>query len=245
MVEDGLFDRFPCDHVFGLHNMPGIACDGMAVVEGPQLASSDSWRVTFLGVGSHGAKPHQGRDAVTASAQFIAALQVIPGRVVDPLHPAIVSACAVSAGDMNALNVIPATVEVGGTARAFSAEVRDQLETEIGRIAHGVAATMGIAAEYNFIRRIPPVVNDPRATAIALAAAREVCAGVDTVFAPSTAGDDFAFFAEAAPGAYVWLGNGPAEAGAMHHNPGYDFNDDALPTGVAFWVAVARKALAG
>lgn len=245
MVEEGLFERFPCDHVFGLHNMPGIACDRMAVVAGPQLASSDSWRVTFRGVGSHGAKPHQGRDAVTASAQFISALQVIPGRVVDPLQPAIVSACAVSAGDMNALNVIPASVEVGGTARAFSAEVRGQLETEIGRIAHGVAATMGVEAEYTFIRRIPPVVNDAGATAIALAAAREVCAGVDTGFPPSTAGDDFAFFAQEAPGAYVWLGNGPAKAGAMHHNPGYDFNDAALPTGVAFWVAVARRALAG
>ncbi|WP_116084577.1 amidohydrolase [Tropicimonas sp. IMCC34011] len=243
MVEDGLFEQFPCDHVFGLHNMPGIPCDRMAVVAGPQLASSDSWRVSFRGIGSHGAKPHQGRDAVTASGQFLAALQTIPGRVVDPLQPAIVSACAVSGGDMNALNVIPAEVQIGGTARAFSPEVRDQLETEIGRLAHGIAASMGVEADYTFIRRIPPVVNDAGATAIALAAAEEVSTGVDTGFPPSTAGDDFAFFSAEAPGAYVWLGNGPARDGALHHNPGYDFNDDALPTGVAFWVAVARKAL--
>jgi hippurate hydrolase len=244
MVDEGLFKRFPCDHVFGLHNMPGMACDAMAVVAGPQLASSDSWRVTFKGIGSHGAKPHQGRDALTASAQFIAALQTIPGRVVDPLQPAIVSACAMSAGDMNALNVIPATVEIGGTARAFSPHVRDQLETEIGRLAHGIAAAMAVEAEYTFIRRIPPVINDAATTQIALAAAQAVCAQVDTGFAPSTAGDDFAVFAQSAPGAYVWLGNGPAQAGALHHNPGYDFNDEALPTGIAFWVEVARRALA-
>jgi hippurate hydrolase len=244
MVEEGLFDRFPCDHVFGLHNMPGIACDEMAVVAGPQLASSDSWRVTFNGIGSHGAKPHQGRDALTASAQFIAALQTIPGRVIDPLQPAIVSACAMSAGDMNALNVIPAKVEIGGTARAFSPHVRDQLEVEIGRLAHGIAAAMAVEADYTFIRRIPPVINDATTTEIALSAARAVCAQVDTSFAPSTAGDDFAVFAQSVPGAYVWLGNGPAEAGALHHNPGYDFNDDALPTGVAYWVEVARRALA-
>ncbi|WP_045392630.1 M20 aminoacylase family protein [Falsirhodobacter sp. alg1] len=244
MVEEGLFTRFPCDHVFGLHNMPGMACDAMAVVPGPQLASSDSWRVTFRGIGSHGAKPHQGRDALTASAQFVAALQTIPGRVVDPLQPAIVSACAMSAGDMNALNVIPAQVEIGGTARAFSPDVRDQLETEIGRLANGIASAMAVEVDYQFIRRIPPVINNATATAIALEAARSVSAHVDTAFAPSTAGDDFAIFGQQVPGAYVWLGNGPAVAGALHHNPGYDFNDDAIPTGIAFWVEVARRALA-
>jgi hippurate hydrolase len=246
MVEDGLFARFPCDMVFGLHNMPGIACDAMAVVAGPQLASSDSWRVTFRGIGSHGAKPHQGRDAVTAAGHFLTTLQTVPGRVVDPLQPAIVSACSVAAGDPAALNVIPATVEIGGTARAYDPAVRDQLETEIGRLAEGVAAAFGISADYTFIRRIPPVVNDAAATRVALAAAERVCPGrVDTAFPPSTAGDDFAVFAEQAPGAYVWLGNGPARDGALHHNPGYDFNDEALGTGVAYWVAVAREVCGG
>ena len=180
---------------------------------------------------------------MTAAAQFVAALQTIPGRVIDPLQPAIVSACAIKGGTMDALNVIPESVEIGGTARAFAASVRDQLEMEIGRLAQGIAAAMGVEAAYRFIRRIPPVVNDLRATAIALEAARAVSAGVDTAFPPSTAGDDFAFFAQAVPGAYVWLGNGPAEAGALHHNPGYDFDDAALPVGVAFWAEVARRAL--
>ena len=245
MIEDGLFDRFPCDMVFGLHNMPGLAVDQMAVVAGPQLASSDSWRVVFHGVGTHGAKPHLGRDPVTAAGHFLAALQSIPGRVIDPLQPSVVSACSLRAGDPEALNVIPDTVEIGGTARAYTAGVRDLLEQEIGRVANGIAQAMGMTAHYQFIRRIPPVVNDPAATAVALAAARAVCAdNVVTDFPPSTAGDDFAFFGQQAPGAYVWLGNGPAVDGALHHNSGYDFNDEAIPAGVAFWAEVARRALA-
>lgn len=224
--------------------MPGLAVDEMAVVAGPQLASSDSWLATFRGIGTHGAKPHLGRDAVTAAGHFLTTLQSVPGRVVDPLELAVVSACAIRAGDPAALNVIPERVEIGGTARAFSPATRDALEREIGRLAGGTAAAFGVEVEYRFVRRIPPVVNDARATETALAAARSVCGDrVWTAFPPSTAGDDFAVLAEHAPGAYVWLGNGPAKDGALHHNPRYDFNDGAIATGVAFWSALAREAL--
>lgn len=245
MVEDGLFDRFPCDAIHGLHNMPGLGVDEMAVVAGPQLASSDSWRITFRGVGTHGAKPHLGRDPITAAAHFLSALQTIVGREIDPLQPAVVSACSLRAGNPEALNVIPDEVHIGGTARAYTPEVRDRLEAAIGRLAHGTAAMFGIEADYQFQRRIPPVVNAAEPTATALAAAREICAGgVRTEFPPSTAGDDFAFFAAEAPGAYVWLGNGPAVDGALHHNTAYDFNDAAIPTGVAFWVRLVQTELA-
>lgn len=245
MIEDGLFDLFSCDAVYGLHNMPGLSTDEMAVVAGPQLASSDSWLVTFKGVGTHGAKPHLGKDPITAGGYFIASLQTIVGRVVDPLQPAVVSACSIRAGDPQALNVIPDLVEIGGTARAYSAEVRTQLEKEIERLAHGVAAMFDISASYEFRRRIPPVVNDADAAARAFRAARAVCGEkVVTNFPPSTAGDDFAFFAGAAPGAYVWLGNGPAIDGALHHNTAYDFNDEAIPTGVAFWITLVEQELA-
>jgi hippurate hydrolase len=217
----------------------------MAVVAGPQLASSDRWLTTFEGVGTHGGKPHLGRDAVTAAGTFIAGLQSIVGRVVDPLQPAVVSACSVQAGDPRALNVIPDAVEIGGTARAYSAEVRDQLEQEVGRLARGAAAMFGVEADYRFERRIPPVVNHPDATARALAAARDVFGDkVRQAFAPSTAGDDFAFFAGEAPGCYVWLGNGPAEAGALHHNSAYDFNDAAISPGVRFWTRLVVRELA-
>ena len=244
MVDEGFFDLFPCDAVYGLHNMPGLATDEMAVVAGPQLASSDSWTVTFRGIGTHGAKPHLGKDPVTATGHFLTALQSIVGRVVDPLQPAVVSACSVHAGNPEALNVIPDTVEIGGTARAYSALVRDQLEAEIGRLAHGVATMFGIAADYRFLRRIPPVINDPDATRRALAAATATCgAKVRRDFPPSTAGDDFAFFSQTVPGAYVWLGNGPAVDDALHHNSGYDFNDAAIETGVLFWTTLVEQEL--
>ncbi|EHS51660.1 amidohydrolase [Rhizobium sp. PDO1-076] len=244
MVEDGLFDLFPCDAIYGLHNMPGLAVDEIAVVEGPQLASSDSWRVTLRGTGTHGAKPHLGRDPITAMGTFLSALQTIPGRVVDPLQPSVVSACSIRAGDPKALNVIPDIVEIGGTARAYTPEVRDQLETEIGRLARGTAEMYGIAADYHFERRIPPVVNNAEATARALAAAISVFGDkTRTAFPPSTAGDDFAFFGAAVPGCYVWLGNGPAVDGALHHNTAYDFNDDAIAYGIAYWSTLVEQEL--
>ncbi|MGO7593833.1 M20 aminoacylase family protein [Rhizobium leguminosarum] len=244
MVEEGLFTLFPCDAVYGLHNMPGLAVDEIAVVEGPQLASSDSWRMTFRGTGTHGAKPHLGRDPITAAGTFLSSLQTIVGRVVDPLQPAVVSACFLQAGDPKALNVIPDIVEIGGTARAYSPDVRHQLETEIGRLAQGTAAMYGIAVDYAFERRIPPVINDADATTRALVAAGSVFGGkVQTSFPPSTAGDDFAFFAQNAPGCYVWLGNGPAVDGALHHNTAYDFNDEALGYGAAYWVALVEREL--
>ncbi len=245
MVEDGFFDLFKVDAVYGLHNMPGLATNEMAVVAGPQLASADSWEVVFNGVGTHGAKPHLGRDALTVAGHFLTALHTIVARVVDPLQPAVVSACAVEGGDFRALNVIPDEVRIGGTARAYSAETRDLLEQEIGRLAHGVAAAFGVAARYEFLRRIPPVVNDKAATQNAYRAACRIVgsANVRTDFPPSTAGDDFAFFAAHVPGCYVWLGNGPAVDGALHHNSRYDFNDAAIPTGVRFWVALVEQEL--
>lgn len=245
MLADGFFERFPIDAVYGLHNMPGLAPDEMAVVTGPQLASSDSWEVTFHGVGTHGAKPHLGRDTMTAAAHFLTAIHTIVARRVDPLQPAVVSACAIAGGDFRALNVIPDDVQIGGTARAYSAEVRDQLEAEIGQLAAGVASMFGIRASYSFKRRIAPVINDAGATAAAFAAAAAVTGKpVVTDFPPSTAGDDFAEFSNRVPGCYVWLGNGPAMDGALHHNSRYDFNDAAIPTGARYWTALVEQELA-
>ena len=243
MVADGFFERFPVDRVYGLHNMPGLDPDEIAVVEGPQLASSDRWEVVFTGEGTHGAKPHLGRDPITAAGAFLSAIHTIVARVVDPLAPAVVSACALEAGDFAALNVIPDTARVGGTARAYAPGVRDQLEAELDRIARGIAATYGLSAAFAYRRGVPPVVNDPGATAIALGAARAALPKVRTSFPPSTAGDDFAVFSQAVPGCYVWLGNGPAVEGALHHNTRYDFNDAAIAPGVAYWCALVRADL--
>lgn len=246
MIADGFFDKFPADRVYGLHNMPGLDADEMAVVNGPQLASSDSWIVTFTGVGTHGAKPHLGRDPISAAGTFLASVHTVVARVIDPLEPAVVSACAIEGGNFEALNVIPDTARVAGTARAYSVTVRDQLEAEIGDIAHGIAQAFGVRADYKFIRRIPPVINEADTTARALAAAQSALGEkrVRTAFPPSTAGDDFAFFSQDVPGCYVWLGNGPAVDGALHHNTGYDFCDDAIVPGIAFWSRLVEMDLA-
>jgi amidohydrolase len=245
MVADGFFEQFPVDAAYGLHNMPGLDLGVVAAVEGPQLASSDHWHATFRGVGSHGAKPHQGRDAVTAMAVFLGQVHSIVAREVDPLEPAVISACAVEAGDFNALNVIPEAVRIGGTARAYSMGVRDQLEEAIGRHAKGVAAGYGIEVDYSFTRRIPPVVNDAVPVDVAQrAVVRALGEGaLRTAFPPSTAGDDFAEFGSRVPGAYVWLGMGAMRENGAHHATNYDFNDDCIPAGVAWWCAVVEEEL--
>ncbi|MBT9384997.1 amidohydrolase [Pseudooceanicola sp. CBS1P-1] len=246
MVADGFFDQFPVDAAYGLHNMPGLDLGVIAAVTGPQLASSDSWTVTFRGIGSHGAKPHQGRDAVTVAGQFLGQVHSIVAREVDPLEPAVISACALEAGDFNALNVIPEVVRIGGTARAYSTTVRDQLEEAIGRHAKGLAASYGIEADYTFTRRIPPVVNAEPPTEAARRAVRATL-GADLLresFPPSTAGDDFAEFGTRVPGCYVWLGMGETRVNGQHHNRNYDFNDACIPHGVAFWRAIVEEELA-
>jgi hippurate hydrolase len=245
MVADGLFDRFPMDRVYGLHNMPGLALGEMAVTEGPQLASSDRFEVVFQGTGTHGAKPHLGRDPITAAGAFLTILHSIVAREIDPLAPAVISACALQAGDFAALNVIPDVARVGGTARAFSAQVRDQLEAALARVAHGIAAAHGVTARLDYRRGMPPVINAPVPTAIAASAAIAAlgAGAVQRAFPPSPAGDDFAVLGGQVPGCYVWLGNGPAAARALHHNTGYDFNDHALASGIAFWIALVETDL--
>jgi hippurate hydrolase len=246
MVEEGLFERFPCDAVYGMHNMPGIPVGQIAVQDGAALASSDSWEVIFRGVGAHGAKPHQGRDASVAAGHFIVALQTIASRNLDPVEAGVVSVGSLTGGDPDTWNVIPAEVQLRGTARAFSAGVRDLLERRIGEIARGIGASLGVLAQYRFIRRNPPVVNT-RANALLAAEAAAHTVGVENVlrdFPPSTAGEDFSFLLQQVPGAYVWLGIGPGEEGCLHHNPRYDFNDDALTTGAAFWASLVETELA-
>lgn len=245
MVDDGLFERFAIDRFYGLHNMPGLDVGQLAAVTGPQLASSDRWRVTFRGEGTHGGKPHLGRDPIVAAGQFLSSIQSIVSRRIDPVETAVVSACALSAGDFEALNVIPDEVRIGGTARTYSHVVRDQIEAEIAIIAQGIAAANGIACDYTYLRQMPPVINENDATERAAAAARHAlgAAAVLTRFPPSTAGDDFAVFAARVPGAYVWLGNGPASDGALHHNTRYDFNDEAIEHGVRFWTTLVRQEL--
>lgn len=246
MVEEGLFDRFPAEAVYGMHNLPGLPLGIVAVPKGPVLASSDTWEVTFRGAGVHGARPHLGRDATLAAAQFVVALQMIASREIDPLQAAVVSLGHMAAGSAAAPNVIPAEVFLRGTARAFSAEVRDHIEARIGEIADSVAATCRVQAEPRYQRRISPTINRPEQAAIAHRAAVAALGAGHALddHPPLTPGEDFSEMLARLPGAYVWLGTGdPAHPEGVHHNPHFDFNDAALIHGATFWCSLVETEL--
>ncbi|WP_426957418.1 amidohydrolase [Muricoccus radiodurans] len=246
MLSDGLFDRFPVDAVYGLHNLPGLPLGHVAVPKGPVLASSDTWEVRFRGRGTHGAKPHLGTDATLAAAQFIAALHSIIAREMDPMATGVLSVGHIAAGHPEAPNVIPAEVLVRGTARALTPEVRDLLEARFAGLARGVAGTHGVEAVPLYTRRLPPTVNHAAQAAVmhraALATVGAGAARDD--HPPITAGEDFACMLEARPGAYAWLGTGePGHPEGFHHNPHFDFNDAALTTGAAFLCGIVEAEL--
>ena len=245
MVAEGLFDRFPVDAVYGLHNNPGLAVGQAAMRPGPAMAAFDIFEITITGTGAHGAMPHLGNDPVVIAAQVVTALQTIVSRATDPIQSAVVSVTQIHAGD--AWNVIPEDVVMRGTARSFTPAVRDGIERRIGEIAEGVAAAFGARAEVRYERRYPPVVNTAAETERAAAAVAEVL-GADNVrqdAAPKMASEDFAYMLEARPGCYIWLGNGGAgeDGGCAVHNPHYDFNDAILPIGASYWVRLVETLL--
>lgn len=247
MIEDGLFDLFPCDAVYGMHNMPGLAAGQFAIRKGPMMAAADMWTVTISGTGGHGAHPHNGTDPTVAAAQFILAAQTIVSRNVPPLEAGVVSVGHIHAGALRSPSVIPAEVVIAGTARSYVPKVRDLLERRLGEIASGISATFGCTARVDYQRRYPALVNAPEQTAIAIAAAGKT-AGADRVdgeTTPVTGAEDFAFMLEAKPGAYIFIGNGKDSVGGCHHihTPLYDFNDDILLTGASYWVNLVGEEL--
>jgi len=243
MVEQGLFDKFPCDAVFALHNKPGIAVGRIAARPGPVLAASDRWDIRVKGRGTHAAHPDLGLDPFVIGAEIVLALQTIASRNLDPVDSAVVSIGFMQGG--SAYNVIPDGLHIGGTSRSFRPEVRDLVERRIGEIARGVAAVHGAAAETDYRRGYPPTVNHADETAFAAEVAAEIC-GADQVIhdvAPSMGGEDFSYMLNARPGAMLWLGNGPGEDGCGLHNTRYDFNDAALPVGASFLARLAERFL--
>ena len=241
MLEDGFLDLFPCDAIFGMHNMPGRPEGQFVAVPGFALASSDTATVTVRGKGGHGAIPHLTVDPVVVGASIVMALQTIVSRNVAPLDTAVVTVGAFLAGD--APNVIPGTAELRLTVRAFKPEVRDLLERRITEIAQAQAAVYGATADVNYDRRYPVLYNHPEQTAFC----RQVLhnwlgeGGIALDATPETGSEDFAFFLEKIPGCYVFIGNGVgSQGGCMVHNPGYDFNDRVLGTGASYWVKLAE-----
>ena len=249
MLNDGLFERFPCDAVYGMHNMPGIPLGEFALCKGPMMAGSGRWIITFGGSGGHGGNsPHLANDLTVVQAFFIQALQSIVSRNVPALESVVVSVGHISGGTRDALNVMPSELVVGGTMRAFNPEMQALVERRIRELAELAAATQGATVEMKLWWNAIPLVNHDREMEAMTTAAQAVAGegAVDTKLRPVTGGEDFAFMLKAKPGAFVFLGAGAAPDGTVHalHSPLYDFNDAALPHGVAFWVNLVRQELA-
>jgi hippurate hydrolase len=245
MIEEGLFEKFPVESVYGMHNMPGIPVGEFAIRPGPIMASFDIFEITLTGTGTHAALPQLGRDAVVAASQLVTALQTIASRTVSPFDAAVVSVTQIHTGDT--WNVIPEEAVIRGTTRAFKEEIQTHMETEIRRIADGIAATFGVTAQVHYERRYPPTINDAAETDLTAGIAREI-AGNDMVSLdkdPMMGAEDFAFMLNEKPGAYMWIGNGPRDGGCMLHNPHYDFNDEVLPLGASYWAKLVETRLAG
>jgi amidohydrolase len=241
MLEDGLFEKFPCDQIFALHNRPGQAIGKFAIGKGPQSAGGAFFDITITGRGAHGARPELSVDPVLVAGQIITALQSIVARNISPADTAVLSVTRVVAGD--AYNVIPESAKMSGTARAFKAATMQMMEDGIRRIAKGVAEGFRAEAEVDFRLIFAPLINADAQTDIVADAAASVVgeANVDRAKPPSMGSEDFSFMMEKVPGAYIQVGNGDS---AGLHNPAYNFNDEATPYGAALLATVVERQLA-
>ena len=243
MVKDGLFERFPCDSIFGMHNWPGLAVGKFAIRPGGMMAGGAFFDISVTGRGGHGAKPELGIDPVLVASHIVTSLQSIVSRNVRPSDTAVLSATQIHGGD--AYNVIPQTAVIRGTARAFSTETLGLIETNMRRLASNVAAGFGATAELDFRRIFLPTVNDAGETTFIADTAAELVgdANVDRDGPLIMASEDFSFMLNACPGAYMMNGNGEGEGGCAVHNPAYDFNDEILPLGASVFVRLAERKL--
>ncbi len=240
MLEDGLFERFPCDAIYGMHNRPGMPVGEYGIRSGPTAAGGAFFDIVIGGKGAHGARPEASIDPVLTACHVTTALQSIVSRTLSPRDPAVVSVTKVVGGE--AYNVIPQTATISGTARFFTREVGSQIEEGLRRVAAGVAAGFGATAEVDWRLIFAPTINDPKETdAYAEAAADLVgVANVARDNPPGMGSEDFSFMMEKVPGAYIHVGNGPGE---MPHHPRYQFNDEAIPYGAALYARIVERGL--
>ncbi|MEF3077005.1 M20 aminoacylase family protein [Methylobacter sp. Wu1] len=248
MIQDGLFEKFPADRVFGLHNFPDVPLGHFAVKQGPMMASFDCFEIVLTGQATHAAMPHLGSDAIVAAAQLITVLQTIISRTVDPAEQAVVSITQIHAGQT--WNALPESVVLRGTFRCFSDSAQKTIADKISQLTHALCQGFNVTAEIKFNPENPgyPITfNTEEETRMALNAAIAVVGEdcIDLQPTPSMGSEDFAFMLQEKPGCYLWLGNGPAENGCLLHNPHYDFKDEILPIGTAYWVKLVETVLPG
>ncbi|MGJ0489824.1 M20 aminoacylase family protein [Methylobacter sp.] len=246
MILDGLFEKFPADCVFGLHNFPDIPLGHFAVKSGPMMASFDCFEIILTGQATHAAMPHLGNDAIVAAAQLITALQTIVSRTVDPAEQAVVSITQIHAGQT--WNALPESVVLRGTFRCFSDSAQKTIADKISQLTHALCQGFNVTAEIKLNPENPgyPITfNTEEETRMALNAAIAVVGEdcIDCQPTPSMGSEDFAFMLQEKPGCYLWLGNGSSENGCLLHNPNYDFNDAILPIGAAYWVKLVETVL--
>jgi len=252
MMRDGLFEKFPMEAVFGMHNWPGMPAGTFAVSPGPVMASSNEFKITLRGKGGHAALPHNAVDPVPVACQLVQAFQTIISRNKKPIDAGVISVTMIHAGE--ATNVIPDSCELQGTVRTFTLEVLDLIEARMRQLAENLCAAYGVACEFEFERNYPPTIN----TAHEAEFARRVMAGIVGEAQvlpqePTMGAEDFAYMLQAKPGAYCFIGNGDGvhrEIGhgggpCTLHNPSYDFNDELIPLGATYWVKLAETWLAG
>jgi hippurate hydrolase len=251
MIKDGLFDKFPVEAVFGMHNWPGMAVGTFAVSAGPVMASSNEFTITIHGKGGHAAMPHNALDPVPVAAQMVQAFQTIISRNKKPVDAGVISVTMIHAGE--ATNVIPDSCELRGTVRTFSIEVLDMIEQRMRDMATHTAAAYGMTCEFGFVRNYPPTINSPAEAEFARAVMQSIV-GKDKVLPqePTMGAEDFSFMLQAKPGCYCFIGNGDGDHRSMGHgggpcmlhNPSYDFNDALLPLGATYWVRLVQAWLA-
>ena len=243
MVEQGLFERFPMQQVYGMHNWPSVPAGVFWWRNGPVMAAVAEIEIDVTGRGAHGAQPHMGVDPIVVSAAIVQALQSIVARNVEPTLAGVVTIGSIQGGQI--YNVIPETVRMLGTARWFSPVVGDLLESGVKRLSTHIAEGFGAHAEVRFTRTYPATVNDPAAMELARHAAESVqgVAGVEHMDLPTMGGEDFSFMLNAKQGAYIMLGAGRGTDDAMVHHPRYDFNDAILPVGASYWATLAEELL--
>ncbi|MGA0609947.1 M20 aminoacylase family protein [Caldimonas sp. KR1-144] len=247
MINDGLFERFPMEAIFGMHNWPGLALGQFAIKPGPCFASSNEFKITIKGKGAHGAMPHLGIDPVPVACQMVQAFQTIITRNKRPIDTGVISVTMIHTGE--ATNVVPESCVIEGTVRTFTTEVLDLIERRMKTVAEATCAAFEASCEFEFERNYPPTINHPEEAAFARRV-MEGLVGADNVFEmePTMGAEDFSYFLQAKAGAYFVIGNGDGshrEGGhglgpCMLHNPSYDFNDDLIPLGATFWVRLAE-----
>ena len=247
MIEDGLFERFPADQVYALHNWPGLPVGKIAVRPGPMMAAADRVTIDIEGKGGHGAHPHQAVDPVLVAGHIITAAQSIVARNVSPIDTAVVSLCAMHAGHPGAMSVIPRTAQLVGTVRTFRAKTQDMIEARLAELVGSIAAAFGASATLTYERVYPATINSAREALFAAEVARSVVGRGNVIddLDPSMGAEDFSFMLQRRPGAYARLGQGGSGGGptCFLHDSRYDFNDDVIPIGAGYLAALVEQAM--